>query len=167
MVDAAGTNGKPAAAVKTVAALPQMDSAAQGRMFEEVQLLEMIGAIGAHGAGVVWSGGGGNLVGQADLNHMARFAALHEAQDAARDEPADGPPCRVATETDTASEPGNGKAELKLSFQAAVTKKVSIDDAVGSGKAETRREVLKLFPHPFGARYFDFHGFDPRGSCRV
>src|SRR5260221_12227523 len=104
MVDAAGTNGKPAAAVKTVAALPQMDSAAQGRMFEEVQLLEMIGAIGAHGAGVVWSGGGGNPVGQADLNHQARLAALHEAQDAARDEPAGRPPGRGGAKTHNASQ---------------------------------------------------------------
>jgi hypothetical protein len=47
MVDATRTNGKPAAAVKTEAAFPQMDSAAQGWMFEEVQLLEVVGAIGA------------------------------------------------------------------------------------------------------------------------
>jgi len=140
-----------------------MDGAAQSRMFQKVQILEVVGAIGKQGAGDVWTGGdGGNLLGQADLNHMARFAALHEAQDAARDEPADGPAHGVPAETDTPSEPGNGKPELKLSFRAAVTEKMSIDDAVGSGQTETRRQVLELFPHPFGAGFFGFHGFDPR-----
>src|SRR5260370_12897589 len=93
---------------------------------------------------------------------MARFGAFQETQDAARDEPADGPAHGVPAETDTPSEPGNGKPELKLSFQAAVTEKMSIDDAVGSGQTETRRQVLELFPHPFGAGFFGFHGFDPR-----
>jgi hypothetical protein len=140
-----------------------MDGAAQSRMFQKVQLLEVAGAIGTEGAGVVWTGGdGGNLLGQADLDQMARFAAFHEAQDAARDEPADGPAHGIAAETDTAGEPGNGKAELKLSFQAAVTEKMSIDDAVDSGQAETRRQVLELFPHPFGVGFFDYHDIDPR-----
>ena len=140
-----------------------MDGAAQSRMFQKIHLLEVIGAIGTQGARVVWTGGdGGNLIGQADLNHMARFAAFHEAQEAARDEPADGPAHGVGAETDTPSEPGNGKAELKLSFQATVTEKMSKDDAIGSGQAETRRQVLELFPHPFGAGFFVFHDFDPR-----
>ena len=129
-------------------------------MFEEVQLLEVVGAIGAQGAGVVWTGGDrGNLLGQEDFNDMARFAAFHKAQDAARDEPTDGPAHGIAAETDTPSEPGNGKPELKLSFQAAVTEKMSVDDAVGSGQAETRRQVLELFPHPFGVGFFVFHGW--------
>ncbi len=109
-------------------------------MFQKVQLLEVIGAIGAERLGGDWANGDrGNLLGQADLNHMARFAAFHEAQDASRDEPADGPTHRVAAEADTPSEPGNGKPEPKLSFQAAVTEKMRIDDAVGRGQAETRR----------------------------
>ena len=49
MVDAASTNGKAAPAVKTKAAFPQMDSAAKGWMPEEVQLLEVVGAIGFRG----------------------------------------------------------------------------------------------------------------------
>ena len=135
-----------------------MDGAAKGWMFEEVQLLEMIGAIGTQGAGVVWTGGGGgNLLGQADLNHMARFAALHKAQHTARDEPADGPAYGVAAEADTSSEPGNGKPELKLSFQAGVTEEMRIDDAVGRGQAQARRKVLELFPHLFGIGFFVFH----------
>jgi len=145
-----------------------MDGAAQSRMFQKVQLLEMIGAIGTQRAGVVWTGGdGGNLLRQADLDDMARLAAFHEAQDAPGDEPANGPAHGVSAETYTPSEPGNGKAEVKLPFQAAVTEEMSIDDAVGSGEAETRRQVLELFPHPFGAGFFDFHGLDPGGSCRV
>src|SRR5713101_4524759 len=88
---------------------------------------------------------------------MARFAAFHEAQDASRDEPADGPTHRVAAEADTPSEPGNGKPEPKLSFQAAVTEKMRIDDAVGGGQAQARRQVLELFPHLFGTGSFVFH----------
>src|SRR5260370_30953397 len=144
-----------------------MDGAAQSRMFQKIKILEVVGTIGKEGAEEVWTGGdGGNLLGQADLNHMARFAELHKAQHTARDEPADGPAYGVAAEADTPSEPGNGKPELKPSFQAAVTEKMSIDDAVGSGQAETRRQVLELFPHPFGVGFFVFHGFDPRRDVK-
>src|SRR5260370_7243539 len=137
-------------------------------MFQKVQILEVVGAIGKEGAGDVWTGvDGGNLLGQADLNHMARFAAFHETQDAARDESADGPAHGVPAETDTPSEPGNGKPELKLSFQVAVTEKMSIDDAVGSGQTETRRQVLELFPHPFGAGFFGFHVFYPSPQPQI
>jgi hypothetical protein len=130
-------------------------------MFQKVRLLEDVRAIEARGASVVRTDGG-NLRGQADFNHMARFATFHEAQDAARDEPADGPARGVATETDTPSEPGNGKPELKFSFQAAVAEKMRIDDAVGCGQAETRSKVLELFPYVFGVGFLDFHGCDPR-----
>ncbi len=158
MVDAARTNGKPTPAVETEAAFPQMDGAAQGWMFEEVQLLEVVGAIGAQGAGVVWTGGdGGYFVGQADLDHVARFAALDQAQEASRYQAAHGPTHGVAAEADTPSEPRNGKPEPKLSFQAAVPEKMRIDDAVGRGQAQARRKVLELFPHLFGTGSFVFH----------
>jgi hypothetical protein len=125
--------------------------AAQGRMFQKVQILEVASAIVAERLGEDWTNGdGGNLRGQADLNYMARFATFREAQDAAGDEPADGPAHGVATEADTASEPGNGKPELKLSFQAAVAEKMRIDDAVGD--FHTRSALV----------FFDFHGIDPR-----
>ncbi len=158
MVDAARAKGKPAPAVKTEAAFPQMDGAAQGWMFEEVQRLEVAGAIGAQGARVVWTGGdGGYFLGQADLDHVARFAALEQAQEASGYQAADGPAHGVAAEADTPSEPGNGKAEPKLSFQAAVTEKMRVDDAVGGGQAQARRKVLELFPHLFGVGFFGFH----------
>lgn len=167
MVDAARTNGKPAATVKTKAAFPQMDGAAQSRMFQKVQILEMIGAIGAQGARVIWTGAdGGYFPGQVDLDQVSRFAALDQSQEASRYQAAHGPTHGVATETDTASEPRNGKPELKFSFEAAVTKKMSIDDAVGHRQAQARSKVLELFPHPFGIGSFDFHGFDPRGESQ-
>src|SRR5260370_11128874 len=139
-----------------------MDGGGQSRMFQKGQILEVGGAVGAQGAGVVWTGGdGGYFLGQADLDQVARFAALDQAQEASRYQAAHGPTHGVAAETDTPSEPGNGKPELKLSFQAAVTEKMSIDDAVGSGQTETKRQGIELFPHPFGAGFFGFHGFDP------
>lgn len=160
VVDAARTNSKPAKAIETTAAFPQMDGAAQGWMFEEVQLLEMVGAIGTQGARIVWTGGdGGYFLGQADLDHVARFAALHQAQDAAGDEAPHGPAHGVAAEADTASEPRNGKPEPKLSFEAAVTEEMRIDDAVGGGQAEARRQVLELFPHLSEVEFFVFHGW--------
>ncbi len=158
MVDAARTNGKPTAAVKTETVFPQMDSAAQGWMFEEVQLFEVVGAIGAQGARVVWTGGdGGYFLGQADLDEVARFATLNQAQEASRYQTAHGPTRGVAAEADTPSEPGNGKPEPKLSFQAAVTQKMRVDDAVGRRQAQARGKVLELFPHLFGTGSFVFH----------
>lgn len=167
MVDAARTNGKPAAAVKTMAAFPQMDGAAQSRMLQKVQLLEMIGAIGTQGARVVWSGGdGGYFPGQADLDQVTRFAALDQAQEPSRYQAAHSPAHGVSAETHTPSEPGDGKPERKLFFQAAVTEKMRVDDAVGHRQAQAKRKVIELFPHLFGIGSFDFHGFDPRGELQ-
>ena len=162
MIDATSGDGKRTQAKKATAPFAQMDGAAQSRMFQKVLFLEMIGAIGTQGVGVDWTGGDSrNLVGQADLHDMARFAAFHEAQKAAGNEPADGPAHGVGADSGTLGEPANGKPELELSFEAAVTEKMGVNDAVGSGKAETRRQVLELFPQPFGAEFFVFHGLDP------
>jgi hypothetical protein len=101
---------------------------------------------------------GGNLRGQADLDHVAHFAALHEAQDTARDEAAHGPAHRVVRETSTASEPRDREAQAKPSLESAMAEEMRINDAVGGGEAETRRKkVLELFPHACGVGLFDFH----------
>jgi len=81
---------------------------------------------------------------------VARFATLDQAQEASRYQTAHGPTRGVAAEADTPSEPGNGKPEPKLSFQAAVTQKMRVDDAVGRRQAQARGKVLELFPHLFG-----------------
>jgi hypothetical protein len=134
MVEAAGKGGKQAQAIKTTAAFPQMDGAAQSWMFKEVQLLEGVGAIGTQGTWRNWTGGsGGNFRWQADLNHVARFAALDQTQEAAGNEAAHSPAHSVGAETGTASEPGNGEPELKLSLEAAVTEEMRINDTIGSG----------------------------------
>ena len=131
-------------------------------MFEEVQLLEVVAPSGAQWAPVDWSAeDDGNLLRKAHLNHMARFGTFHQAQGTARDEATHGPTHGVMGETDTASKLGNGKPEPKLSFQAAVTQKMRVDDAVGRRQAQARRKVLELFPHLFGTGSFDFHVGDP------
>jgi hypothetical protein len=62
-------------------------------------------------------------------------------------------------ETSTTSEPGNGKAELKVSLETAVAKKMRIDGAVGDREAQTRNQkVLELFPHLCGIQFFSGHG---------
>jgi len=140
MVDAARRGGKSPPAIKTVAALSQMDGAAEASVLEEVAFLERLAASGTQRAPGNWTGGcGGNLLGQAHLHHVARSAALHQANRTARDQTAQGPPHSLGRETDTLSEPGNRKPELKLSFQTAVTEKMRIDNAVGRGQAQTRR----------------------------
>ena len=127
----------------------------------------MIGAIGTHGARVVWNVvDGGYFSGQADLDQVARFAALDQAQDAPRYQAAHGPAHGAVSETDTPSEPGDGKPERKLFFQAAVTEKMRVDDAVGRRQAQAKRQFIELFPHLFGIWSFDFHGFDPRGELQ-
>jgi hypothetical protein len=92
---------------------------------------------------------------------VACFAALDQAQEASRYQAAHGPTHGVAAEANTPSEPGNGKPEPKPSFQAAVTEKMRVDDAVGSRQAQAGRKVLELFPHLFGTGSFDFHVGDP------
>jgi len=47
VVEAAGKGGKPATAIKTTPAFPQMDGATQSRLFIKVQLFEIGGASGA------------------------------------------------------------------------------------------------------------------------
>ncbi len=89
---------------------------------------------------------------------MARLAALHEVQDTARDEAAHGPAHRVVGQTTAASKPRNGEAQAKLSLEAAMVEEMIINDTVGGGEAETRREkILELFPHVCGIGLFDFH----------
>jgi hypothetical protein len=90
---------------------------------------------------------------------VAGLAALHQAQDTTGDEAADSPAHRVVGETSTASEPGNGKAELKVSLETAMAKEMRIDGAVGDREAQTRNQkVLKLFPHLCGIQFFSGHG---------
>jgi hypothetical protein len=100
-----------------------------------------------------------NLAGQTHLDHVTRLAAFDEAQDAAGDEAAHRPAHGVVRETNPASEPGNGKVELQLSFQASVTKEMRINSTVDKGEGQTRRKkVLQLFPHEFGVWFSGFHG---------
>jgi hypothetical protein len=82
---------------------------------------------------------------------------LHQAQDTAGDEAADRPAHGAERETSATSKPRNRKAEATASFEAAVTKEMGIDDAVGNREAETRhKKVGDLFPHVFGVGFF--HG---------
>jgi hypothetical protein len=101
---------------------------------------------------------------EAHVNNVARFSALDQAQGTARDEAAHGPAHGVVGETGTASEPEDGKTEAKLSFEAAVTKKMRIDGAVSGGQAQTKREVLELFPDMCGVGFFGFHGLASRAG---
>jgi hypothetical protein len=122
MVEATGKGGKPAETIKTTAAFSSMDGAAQGWMPEEVQILVFGGGSLARKAVCNPTvSNAANLAGQADLDHVARFVALHQTQDAAGDEAADRPADGTVGETSAISKPGNGKAEATASLEAAVT----------------------------------------------
>jgi hypothetical protein len=148
VVEAAHCGGEATAAVKVEAALTVVDGIARGAALQEVLLLKAGGVSGKEGLGSNSARtNGANLRGQADLDRVARLAAFDQAQDTTRDEAAHGPAHRVVRETSSASEPRNGKAQAKPTFEAAMAEEMRINDEIGGGEAETRSEVLKLLPH--------------------
>jgi len=169
VIEAANQRRKPTQAVETASAFSHMDGAAQSPGLQEV-LLEVEAA--RTGPGVAAAGlpvaGGTNFVGQAHLDDMAGFATFEQAQNAVADQTAQGPTGRVGAEASTAGEPGNGKAEAALPFEAAVAEKMRIDGAVRDGQAQPGNEkVLKLFPDMFGVGVFVFHGLVQSTQTRV
>ena len=74
------------------------------------------------------------------------------------EEAAHGRACRAIANASAAGEPGHGKAEPELAFEAAVPHEIRVDGTVGGGEAELRDEmVLELFPDQFGVGFFCFH----------
>lgn len=160
VIEAAHLGGEPALTIEAPAAFAGMDGAAQSAVLEEVQLLEGVSANGDQRTGGEPAGAnGGNFRGQAHVHNVARDAALDENQDAARDEAADGPAHGIGSQASATSEPRHGKAEANLSFEAAVTEKMSINNAIRDGKVQTRdNEILELFPDQSGVDFFGFDG---------
>ncbi|MCU1315775.1 MAG: hypothetical protein JWN63_1097 [Candidatus Acidoferrum typicum] len=106
-----------------------------------------LAARGSRAAGRDASGAeGANLLGQAHLDHVTGFAAFDQAQSA------------LVDEAGTTRNPGNGKAEAGLPFEATVPQKRRIDGAVDDREAQARDEkILELFPDVFGVGLFVFH----------
>jgi hypothetical protein len=70
-----------------------------------------------------------------------------------------------STKASAAGEPGDGKAEPKLSLKAAVAHEMIVDDAVRDGETESRDEqILDLFPHKCRIDSIVFHVWILRGN---
>jgi hypothetical protein len=160
VIQAAGCGGNAAQAIKAAPAFSGVNGPAQPRGFQEVEIVAIECARTACGAAgnLAWASRG-NLVGDAYLDHVTHPVALHQAQDAVRDQAAHSLAYGLRGKVRTTSEPGEGKLEPKLSLEAAVADKMSVDRSVDGGQAQTRdQEVLELFPHLFGIRFFGWHG---------
>jgi hypothetical protein len=100
----------------------------------------------------------GNLLRQTNVHHVARFAALDQAQGAVLDEPAERGAHGIVGKAKIPCQPNNGKMKARLAFQTAVPEEVVIHGAVGGGETQTRGEsVLELFAGEFGVCLFGFH----------
>src|SRR5216683_637117 len=151
VVEALDARVGAAETIKTMAAFAEVDGLAQGAGLEEVEAFEVGGLRGA--------GGAANLVGQADIDDVAGFAATDEVERTEDDEAADRFTHRAGADANAAGKPGHGEAELELAFETAVADEMRIDGAVGDGQAQAREEeVLELFPKTFNIQFFAFHG---------
>jgi hypothetical protein len=164
MIETLRCAGDPAQTVKAETALAGVDGIAQWLGLEKIRLFEagsarhsgwaaFIGSIGTDRANLSW---------QTHFDYMTVSAAFHQAQGTLSSKPADGFSHRPAGDTSTAGEPGNGKAEPKLPFEAAMPQKMRIDSAVDDRQVKLRDdEVFQLFPDEFSIRFFVFHGSGP------
>src|SRR5260370_4914440 len=121
VIQAASCRGNAAQAIKAAPAFSGVNGPAQPRGFQEVEIVEIERASTACGAAgnLAWATRA-NLAGDAYLDHVTRFAALHQAQDAVPDKAAhrlaDGRSGKVRT----TSEPGEGELAPNLYLEAAV-----------------------------------------------
>jgi hypothetical protein len=136
VIQAASCGGNAAQAIKAAAAFSGVNGPAQPRGFQEVEIVEIECASTARCAArnLAWATGA-NLAGDAYLDHVTRFAALHQAQNAVSNEAAHSLADGRSGKVRTTSEPGEGELESKLSLQAAVAEEMRVDDAVGRGQA--------------------------------
>jgi len=167
VVKAVDAGVSAAQTIKTMAAFAEVDGLAKGAGLEEVEFFQAGGlrlaGRAADGDGARYGGQAGakaaNLVGQEHVNDVPGFAATDQAERTEDDEAADGFTHGASADADAAGEPGHGKAELELAFEAAVADEMRIDGAVGDGQPQPREEeVLELYPKLFDIQFFAFHG---------
>lgn len=187
MVEALGVGVGAAQAVKTVAALAEVDGVAQGASFEEVEFFEVdrrervgrrvrvdktarvarrvevgrrgrvYGVARARHGGQAWIGGE-DFLGQAHFEDVAGFAALDDAKRAEDGEATHGFADGAGADAESTSEPGHGAMELELAFKARVAEEIEVDGAVHDGEAEARVEkVSELGPEKLEVQFFEFH----------
>jgi len=131
VIQAASCGANAAQAIKAAPAFSGVNGPAQPRMFQPVEIVEIECASTPCCAprNLAWATGA-NLVGDAYLNHVTRFAALHQAQDAVTDEAAHSLADGHSGKVRTTSKPGEGELEPKLSLQPAVADEMRVDHPV-------------------------------------
>ncbi len=161
VVEALDARVGAAETIKTMAAFAEVDGLAQGPGLEEVEVFQ-VGGLRTDGGAADGDGAGAkaaNLVGQADVDDVAGFAATDEAERTEDDEAADRFTHGAGADANAAGQPGHGEAELELAFETAVADEMRIDGAVGDGQAQAREEkVLELYPKMLDIQFFAFHG---------
>ncbi len=164
VVETPSLGNEPAETIEAAAAFAGVDGAAERTSLQEIGLREA-GTAGSSG-GAAGCGFGSaqsaNFLGQPHTNDVMGLAtAFDQAQDASRNEATHRLASGLLRETNTAGKPGHRKAETELAFEAAVAKKMRVDDAVSQGKVELRREqVFHLFPHLYSIEFFVVHRFE-------
>jgi hypothetical protein len=109
MIEAARCGSEAAQAIKAAPAFSYMNGAAQRLVSQPVAIVEIGGARTAwEAAGTLPWASGANLVGDAYLDHVTRFAALHQAQHAVTDQAAHSLADGRSGKVRTTSEPGEG-----------------------------------------------------------
>src|SRR5258708_28904694 len=134
-----------------------MDDLAEGFALQEIGLLE-VGGTGQRRKGGL--AGAGNLLGQAHLDHVTGFAAFDQAENALVEETAHRLTRGSDGEASTPGEPGNGKAEAELPFEAGMAEEMRKNRAGGGGEAGGRgRSGFPGVSKVFGRWVFFFFWF--------
>jgi hypothetical protein len=164
VVEAAHAGGEPAQTIEAKATVARMNGGAPRFRSQEIRLLDVDAALlrGHAGDGNFIGRGGANLPGQPDLDDVAGFRALDQAQSPlghqAPHRQAHGP----GRQASAAGKPGNGKAEAELAFEPAMPQEMRIDNAFVDRKAQARhKDIFDLLPDEESVSFADFHGFDP------
>ncbi len=140
VVEALHLRADAAEAVKADAPFAGVDGLAELRGAHKIDFLEVAAARRGNGHARLGSASesAGNLFGQPNVHHVARFAALDQPQGAVLYEPAQRGAHGVLGKAKIPREPNNGKMKARLAFKAAVPEKVVINGPVGGGEAQTR-----------------------------
>ncbi|HKW61877.1 MAG TPA: hypothetical protein VJN89_04970 [Candidatus Acidoferrum sp.] len=162
VIEGPPSSADPAQTVKAGAEFASVDGLAQGRSFEEIDLLEAGAARETREAAVprLAQTDGANLFGQTHMDDVARFAAFQQLHRAFGNEAAQGLAHTIMAKAKIAGQPVHGKTKAGLPFQAGVPEKVGIDGALHFTETQARgQEVLELLPDKFGVGLFGFHWF--------
>jgi hypothetical protein len=149
-----------AEAVKADSPFAGMDGLAEFGGAHKIDFLEVAAVRRGNGRACLGcaSASARNLFRQANVHHVARFAALDQTQGAVLHEPAQRGAHGVHGEAKIPRQPNGGKMKARLTFKAAVPEKVVVNGAVGGGEAQSRgKSVFELLADKFGIRLLGFH----------